>query len=752
MSAIFGETLICRQDNGPDVALVVRGDEFYARHETKDGYSVVYDEGLGLYTYAALHNGSFISSGIPLTKTPPAGTRRHLRESKDVQQRRFNRRYAELRPPETFGSSDVMMTIGPNDGLLEGRRISEGNIRGLTVLVEFSDETSAITAADVDAMLNGDNYTANGNFCSVREYYRLMSSGKLDYSNRVVGPIRLDHTKRFYETTSFVREAMDKAVNDLGVELSEFDSKGDGTVDAVNFMYAGFTVYGINGNNNNPSQLWPHNSVRILRYGGMRTHFYMLTSLGRQPVDLSIGTFCHESGHLLCRWPDLYDYGRRDNDHIDSRGIGPYCLMGAGNHLDHGHTPAPVSAYLRDLVGWTDNKILLNNNGNFEAVHGAYDTLLKFETDKPNEYFLVENRSQIGLDEHSPASGLAVYHCDKEGSNEWQEGSAERHYQCALLQADGRKDLEADVRGDAGDLFGFENGEVLSRTTNPSSREWDGTDSEFIISDVSAPGEVVTFRVGADPRRENIITGDIKAHMLIPDDSAQGIQSSFTVERSGTVKNLEIGVDITHTYRGDLQVELETPSGKRVMLHDRSGSGADDLKKKYKSENTPPLAHLKDDAVEGDWILHVRDLESRDVGRLNSWTIQIEYAPVERIAGAEARPALAIPDADSIGVTHTLNITETGKLKDISVDVAVTHTFIRDLQVVLIAPSGATAMLHNRTGGGADNIDTTYNRTSAPALDTLLNQEINGDWALHVSDLEAADTGALDKWAVKLFY
>ena len=56
--------------------------------------------------------------------------------------------------------------------------------------------------------------------------------------------------------------------------------------------------------------------------------------MGRSADDLSIGTFCHENGHLLCRFPDMYDYGERDGDTVESAGIGGYCLMGSGNHLE----------------------------------------------------------------------------------------------------------------------------------------------------------------------------------------------------------------------------------------------------------------------------------------------------------------------------------------------------------------------------------------------------------------------------------
>ncbi len=101
----------------------------------------------------------------------------------------------------------------------------------------------------------------------------------------------------------------------------------------------------------------------------MKTFFYMLSSMGRSKDDLSIGTFCHESGHMLCRWPDLYDYGSRDGDFEKSAGLGYYCLMSAGNHNDNGRTPSPVCAYLRNLVGWCDKAVRLNKGGQYQADH-----------------------------------------------------------------------------------------------------------------------------------------------------------------------------------------------------------------------------------------------------------------------------------------------------------------------------------------------------------------------------------------------
>lgn len=96
MSAIFGELMGFDQDKGPEVMLRVFGDEFYARYETEDGYSAIYDEDLGLFTYALQEDGRFLSSGVDLGRSPPADLEKHLEESNEVRmdkaEKRFSRR------------------------------------------------------------------------------------------------------------------------------------------------------------------------------------------------------------------------------------------------------------------------------------------------------------------------------------------------------------------------------------------------------------------------------------------------------------------------------------------------------------------------------------------------------------------------------------------------------------------------------------------------------------------------------------
>ncbi|GGD27000.1 hypothetical protein [Nocardioides daphniae] len=68
--------------------------------------------------------------------------------------------------------------------------LNNGAVRGLTILVTFPDTPSTVTQADVTAMLNGPSYRANGNASSVFEYFQTMSTGRLGFTNDVVGPFR----------------------------------------------------------------------------------------------------------------------------------------------------------------------------------------------------------------------------------------------------------------------------------------------------------------------------------------------------------------------------------------------------------------------------------------------------------------------------------------------------------------------------------------------------------------------------------
>jgi M6 family metalloprotease-like protein len=749
MCLILGKTRTFPQKNGRDVQLRIYGDEFYARYETMDGYTVLYDTDKQQYCFAALAKGHLISSGAPIYKPVPRGLVRHLQEAKQVRNQKFDARYQLMRPKKS-PPPGVSATLGRNNGLLPGTQLSrEPKVKGLTILINFQDVTTDITRADVDNLLNGDNYTAHGNACSVKEYYRRLSSNRLEYTNTVVGPVTLEKNRTHYINTPCMQEALDLAVSQFGVDLRDFDCKNRGVVDAINFLYAGETLY--------EEWLWPHNYSMAYSHNGMRTDLYTIQSLGRKPVDMKIGTFCHEAGHLICRFPDLYDYGSRDGDSDPSAGMGYFCLMAGGSHLSKGRFPAPISGYLRNLAGWADNEIILNNPGRFQAKHADYNTVHKYLVDnKPNEYFIIENRTRMGLDTHCKSSGLSIYHCDTLGSNEWQGGTADKHYQCALIQADGARNLENNRnQGDENDLFKQKEGLVLSRDTIPSSRAWGGMESGLKVYNISEPGEVIFFETGSPQEPEGngeTIIKESRPSLLIPDLDPKGITDQIDFFKPGTIERIRVSIDISHTYIQDLQVELETPWGQRIVLADKEGGAAQDLCATYDSDTK--LAALKGKCFAGPWKLHVKDLAKRDTGKLNQWKIELDYTLQEKTLKKEKIDPLAIPDKDATGINSTLSISETGKITQATIYIELTHSYHGDLAVTLTSPSGksVTLIAFNSLGTNQGLLSKSFSTTSDPKLSSLVSEKMQGDWTLNLADNWKHDTGSLKKWAMELAF
>ena len=77
----------------------------------------------------------------------------------------------------------------------------------------------------------------------------------------------------------------------------------------------------------------------------------------------------------------------------------------------------------------------------------------------------------------------------------------------------------------------------------------------------------------------------------------------------------------------------------------------------------------------------------------------------------------------------------------VPVAVDIKHTYIGDLKVDLVAPDGSVYVLHNRSGGSADNINKTYTVN-------LSSEALNGTWKLRVNDNYTYDTGYIDSWSV----
>jgi aminopeptidase S len=111
------------------------------------------------------------------------------------------------------------------------------------------------------------------------------------------------------------------------------------------------------------------------------------------------------------------------------------------------------------------------------------------------------------------------------------------------------------------------------------------------------------------PRFENL--NDV----AIPDLTTVESPIAVTGVAGNAPAALAVGVDIRHTYRGDLVVDLIAPDGSAYNVHNRSGGSADNLITTY-------TVNASSEVANGTWRLRVRDAAAQDVGTINSWSLQ----------------------------------------------------------------------------------------------------------------------------------
>ncbi|WP_405457035.1 M4 family metallopeptidase [Streptomyces sp. NBC_00101] len=140
------------------------------------------------------------------------------------------------------------------------------------------------------------------------------------------------------------------------------------------------------------------------------------------------------------------------------------------------------------------------------------------------------------------------------------------------------------------------------------------TSAEYTAVANAWAGINVGTRPGTTPPTGTVFTNSTA--VSIPDNGA-AVTSSITV--SGITGNapstLQVGVDITHTWRGDLVVDLVGPNGTSYRLKNSSSSdSADNVVATYTVNASAQVAN-------GVWKLKVQDIASSDTGKINSFKL-----------------------------------------------------------------------------------------------------------------------------------
>jgi M6 family metalloprotease-like protein len=542
------------QPDGSKVQVKISGDEYFQQVESLDGFTLCRDKD-GWICYAKLNadetdyvstgevynvNNEFgdmkIASSTDSTNSAKKNLQKHLKIKKEAIKNKAAVVRKKLHGTDFTNASTVNSSENSinSNGLLDSKISTSGtsNVNGLTVLVDFPDTKSAISKTEIGNFFNQVGYTGFNNNGSIRDFYYDVSGGKVTYTNTVIGFYTAKHTKSYYDdineaTGSYAKS--DEFANEVfqwlkgsGYNLSNLTKDSNGFLKAVNILYAGSADAGW------AKGLWPHQAW----YGdssnisGAKIQKYEMSDIGS---DLSIFTICHESGHMIYGYPDLYDYDG------DSQGAGAYSLMSG---VANGKNPAPPDPYSRNIISGWNAPINMNSYGDgakFTAVAddngNAYS--YKWTGNKSNEYYLIENIQQSGRYADVPDEGLAIYHVDENGDNSKNAMTASSHFLVSLEQADGKFDLEKNRNsGHSGDLFrgGYKNS--FGDSTTPSSKWWNGTSSGLKLSQISNSGNQMTFVQGTSGSSTTPTTPTTPTEPTQPASSDTNIAEQATASAS----------------------------------------------------------------------------------------------------------------------------------------------------------------------------------------------------------------------------
>ena len=400
------------QSDGTELNVRIYGDEHFNWLTTEDGVLLV-QEGNNYYiaettSYGTLKATSYIAHNA--NKRVPA----EIKAIKKQDLSRF-RSYAiqKASPTKAMGTGNSGVKYFPHSG----------SPKALVILVEFSDTPfqSGEKAKNVfehflkgkteDALPDGyEAYTGSyakanlRNNGSVSDYFYVMSQGTYTPQFDVVGPYKLNHSSFYYgqgendNTYALVSDACKAADGD--VDFSEYDADGDGMVDLVYIIYAGYPA----SMSGNPNDIWPksgtgdfgtYDGKKVSRFGVHAELNFGLELNQKNGFLLSgIGLFCHEFSHTL-GLPDLYP--TVDASKVDNQNPEMWDLMDGGEYTyNGGYCPTPYSPWEMDVMGWA-SPVELGDDAKQVKLNSYFTERTAYKINGENdEYLLIQNIQKGG--------------------------------------------------------------------------------------------------------------------------------------------------------------------------------------------------------------------------------------------------------------------------------------------------------------------------------------------------------------------
>ena len=233
-----------------------------------------------------------------------------------------------------------------------------------------------------------------------------MSKGAYTPQFDVVGPYKLNHPSLYYgqgehdNTSALVSDACKAA--DKDVDFSQYDADGDGMVDLVYIIYAGYPA----SMSGNPNDIWPksgpgngsfgtYDCKKVCRFG-VHAELNFGRELNQKNGFLlsGIGLFCHEFSHTL-GLPDLYP--TVDASKVDNQNPEMWDLMDGGEYtFNGGYCPTPYSPWEMDAMGWAKPIELSDEKQTVTLKSYGKERIAYKINGENNEYLLLQNIQKGG--------------------------------------------------------------------------------------------------------------------------------------------------------------------------------------------------------------------------------------------------------------------------------------------------------------------------------------------------------------------
>ena len=461
------------QPDSTTVMLTLIGDEHFHYYATEDGIPVFCSED-GRAEYAKFEVGGL----------QPTGRLAHDVWQRTADEQLFLAAYVAdtKREMQAFHARKIQMANEYRSRRLARNRrnvlgkptVYKGQKKGLVILVNFTDLVfrASNTQQVFKDMFNKAGYTGNNHIGSVHDYFLDQSYGQFDLSFDVVGPVAVSRNYSYYGKNSIlkgddynVRVMITEACRlaDASVNFKDYDWDGDGEVDQVYVIYAGYGEHAGAGEN----YIWPHEShlsSSAITLDGVKINTYAcsceLTDTHTKALN-GIGTACHEFSHCL-GLPDLYDTSANGNSSKEAAyGMGCWDLMASGSFNGpngDGEVPCGYTAYERWFSGWLDYTEI-NTTFHVEEMPELGDTAMAYtiyNEGNRNEYYILENRQAKRwfsyLRGTKASHGMLVTHVDY-NETAWGNNTINtnlQHMRMSVIPADGNyaEDSYLDIQGD----------------------------------------------------------------------------------------------------------------------------------------------------------------------------------------------------------------------------------------------------------------------------------------------------------------